>query len=196
MNRCRQRHIRTGNRHKCVVTCGRLHGQKSKAHTGGRENNAFPYFLAEMKIRRRGKKRCAPPASIAGGVGMRGSACRHRRSPHRSRDKTEQRNAGRTHGSGNGTPASARKKETKKGRRAKGSTCVTNWRLHSRSRTAEQTRDHVCWGHCQYIPAIPFRQEPRRCFLKIFLQGFAAGFRRPLIDKTAAALYIIILWIN
>lgn len=126
MNRCRQRHIRAGNRHKCVVTCGCLHGQKSKAHTGGRENNAFPYFLAEMKIRRRGKERCAPPASIAGGVGTRGSACRHRRSPHRSRDKTEQRNAGRTHGSGNGTPASARKKETKKGRRAKGSTCVTN----------------------------------------------------------------------
>lgn len=110
MNRCRQRHIRAGNRHKCVVTCGCLHGQKSKAHTGGRENNAFPYFLAEMKIRRRGKKRCAPPASVAGGVGTRGSACRHRRSPHRSRDKTEQRNAGRTHG----TPASARKKETKK----------------------------------------------------------------------------------
>lgn len=70
MNRCRQRHIRAGNRHKCVVACGRLHGQKSKAHTGGRENNAFLYFLAEMKIRRRGKKRCAPPASIAGGVGM------------------------------------------------------------------------------------------------------------------------------
>lgn len=70
MNRCRQRHIRVGNRHKCVVACGRLHGQKSKAHTGGRENNAFLYFLAEMKIRRRGKKRCAPPASIAGGVGM------------------------------------------------------------------------------------------------------------------------------
>ncbi len=70
MNRCRQRHIRAGNRHKCVVACGCLHGQKSKAHTGGRENNAFPYFLAEMKIQRRGKKRCAPPASIAGGVGM------------------------------------------------------------------------------------------------------------------------------
>lgn len=114
MNRCRQRHIRAGNRHKCVVACGRLHGQKSKAHTGGRENNAFPYFLAEMKIRRRGKERCAPPASIAGGVGTRGSACRHRRSPHRSRDKTEQRNAGRTHGSGNGTRRLPVKRRQKK----------------------------------------------------------------------------------
>lgn len=117
MNRCRQRHIRAGNRHKCVVACGCLHGQKSKAHTGGRENNAFPYFLAEMKIRRRGKERCAPPASIAGGVGTRGSACRHRRSPHRSRDKTEQRNAGRTHGSGNGTRRLPVKRRQKKGRR-------------------------------------------------------------------------------
>lgn len=195
MNRCRQRHIRAGNRHRCAISCGRLHGQKSKAHTGGRENNAFPYFLAEMKIRRRGKERCAPPASIAGGVGTRGSACRHRRSPHRSRDKTEQRNAGRTHGSTHGTrrlPVKRRQKKTQ----GKGKHLRHKWRLHSRSRTAEQTRDHVCWGHCQYIPAIPFRQEPRRCFLKIFLQGFAAGFRRPLIDKTAAALYIIIIWIN
>lgn len=74
MNRCRQRHIRAGNRHKCVVTCGCLHGQKSKAHTGGRENNAFPYFLAEMKIRRRGKERCARPHRSREGRND-GSAC-------------------------------------------------------------------------------------------------------------------------
>jgi hypothetical protein len=195
MNRCRQRHIRAGNRHKCVVTCGCLHGQKSKAHTGGRENNAFPYFLAEMKIRRRGKKRCAPPASIAGGVGMTAQLAdtddpRIGRGTRRNREMQGARTAAGT--AHRRLPVKRRQKRTQ----AKGSTCVTNWRLHSRSRTAEQTRDHVCWGHCQYIPAIPFRQEPRRCFLKIFLQGFAAGFRRPLIDKTAAALYIIIIWIN
>jgi len=46
MNRRGPRHIRAGNRHRCAVFCGRLHGRKNKAHTWGRENNAFPFFFS------------------------------------------------------------------------------------------------------------------------------------------------------